>query len=71
MSLCLQVFEMLAYCMQDRFQRYRGLKSMRSSPWDARNGLPHDYTRIFAFENIARTRKLVVQATQHSAQVRN
>ena len=42
---------------RDRFARYRGLKSWRSSPWDAREGLPAEYANTFAFENFKRTHK--------------
>jgi pre-rRNA-processing protein TSR1 len=40
-----------------RFARYRGLKSFRSSAWDPYESLPPDYARIFAFQNLARTRR--------------
>ncbi|XP_028817780.1 pre-rRNA-processing protein TSR1 homolog [Denticeps clupeoides] len=43
-----------------RFQRYRGLKSFRSSPWDPMENLPPDYSRIFQFQNFERTRRRVV-----------
>jgi pre-rRNA-processing protein TSR1 len=40
----------------------RGLKSFRSSPWDAREGLPAEYGRVFAFENFKRTAKRAREA---------
>nr|ODO01070.1 hypothetical protein L204_01795 [Cryptococcus depauperatus CBS 7855] len=42
-----------------RFQRYRGLKSFRTSPWDPYDDLPTDYARIFRFENYLATKKEV------------
>ncbi|XP_061072091.1 pre-rRNA-processing protein TSR1 homolog [Conger conger] len=43
-----------------RFQRYRGLKSFRSSPWDPLENLPPDYSRIFQFQNFERSRRRVL-----------
>eukprot|EP01130_Rhizamoeba_saxonica_P017541 TRINITY_DN8528_c0_g1_i5.p1 TRINITY_DN8528_c0_g1~~TRINITY_DN8528_c0_g1_i5.p1 ORF type:complete len:743 (-),score=184.82 TRINITY_DN8528_c0_g1_i5:135-2363(-) len=42
-----------------RFQKYRGLKSFRATPWDPFENLPVDYAKIFQFENVNRTRKRV------------
>ncbi|XP_061538130.1 pre-rRNA-processing protein TSR1 homolog [Phycodurus eques] len=43
-----------------RFQRYRGLKSFRSSPWDSMENLPHNYSRIFQFQSFERTRRRIL-----------
>lgn len=39
------------------FARYRGLRSLRTSPWDAYENLPPDYARIFEFEDFKRTER--------------
>ncbi|XP_069471452.1 pre-rRNA-processing protein TSR1 homolog [Ambystoma mexicanum] len=44
-----------------RYQKYRGLKSFRTSPWDPKENLPRDYSRIFQFHDFARTRKRIFQ----------
>lgn len=44
---------------RERFAKYRGLASFRTSPWDTKENLPPDYARIFQFENFERTRKKV------------
>ncbi|PWN53797.1 DUF663-domain-containing protein [Violaceomyces palustris] len=44
---------------RQRFQRYRGLKSFRTSPWDPYEDLPRDYARIFQFDDFHRTRRRV------------
>ena len=41
---------------RERFARYRGLKSFRSSPWDPKESLPLDYAKIFQIEDIAYTK---------------
>ncbi|XP_055958411.1 pre-rRNA-processing protein TSR1 homolog [Patella vulgata] len=43
-----------------RFARYRGLKSFRTSPWDPKENLPSDYSRIFQFDKFKMTRKKVL-----------
>ncbi|KAI8337479.1 hypothetical protein BC941DRAFT_396298 [Chlamydoabsidia padenii] len=45
---------------RERFARYRGLQSFRTSPWDPYENLPVDYSRIFQFENYLRTKSRVV-----------
>ncbi|KAJ7162048.1 ribosome biogenesis protein tsr1 [Mycena filopes] len=42
---------------QTRFQRFRGMRSFRTSPWDAYENLPRDYARIFQFEDFKRTER--------------
>ncbi|KAG7478508.1 pre-rRNA-processing protein TSR1-like [Solea senegalensis] len=46
-----------------RFQRYRGLKSFRSSPWDPMENLPLNYSRIFQFQSYERTRHRILAET--------
>lgn len=44
-----------------RFQRFRGLRSFRTSPWDPYENLPLSYGEIFQFENFSATQKRVIQ----------
>jgi pre-rRNA-processing protein TSR1 len=49
----------LAIPARQRFARYRGLRSLRTSEWDAYEDLPLDYARIFQFDDYRRTRRRV------------
>ncbi|XP_029169697.1 pre-rRNA-processing protein TSR1 homolog [Nylanderia fulva] len=42
-----------------RFQKYRGLESFRTSPWDSKENLPIDYSRIIEFADYDRRRKRI------------
>ncbi|XP_067165948.1 pre-rRNA-processing protein TSR1 homolog isoform X2 [Apteryx mantelli] len=49
-----------------RFQKYRGLKSFRTSPWDPKENLPRDYARIFQFQDFSRTRKHIFRQIEET-----
>ncbi|XP_013201160.2 pre-rRNA-processing protein TSR1 homolog [Amyelois transitella] len=51
---------------RERFMRYRGLESFRTSPWDPKENLPADFARIFQFENYERTRRRVFKENEDS-----
>jgi pre-rRNA-processing protein TSR1 len=49
---------------RDRFARFRALQSFRSSPWHPKENLPHDYSRIFQFENFSNVQRNVLGASE-------
>ncbi|KAL1746445.1 hypothetical protein HDZ31DRAFT_81238 [Schizophyllum fasciatum] len=50
-----------------RFQRYRGMRSFRTSPWDPYENLPRDYARIFQFDDFKRVERNVKRRTESDA----
>lgn len=42
---------------RERFQKYRGLKSFRSSPWHPKDGVPREYSYIYQLENVKSLQK--------------
>lgn len=47
---------------RERFQRYRGLKSFRTSSWDPYEDLPVEYSRIWEFEAFGSTARAARQS---------
>lgn len=60
LSLIIASFNLIAVVFVSRFQRYRGLKSFRASPWDPMENLPLNYSRIFQFQSFERTRRHIL-----------
>jgi pre-rRNA-processing protein TSR1 len=52
-----------------RFQRFRGLRSFRTSPWDPFENLPVDYGRIFRFEDYEKSRRKVYKPADDGVSV--
>eukprot|EP00188_Purpureofilum_apyrenoidigerum_P002185 Plantae.Rhodophyta-Purpureofilum_apyrenoidigerum.ctg23278.p1 GENE.Plantae.Rhodophyta-Purpureofilum_apyrenoidigerum.ctg23278~~Plantae.Rhodophyta-Purpureofilum_apyrenoidigerum.ctg23278.p1 ORF type:complete len:631 (-),score=125.80 Plantae.Rhodophyta-Purpureofilum_apyrenoidigerum.ctg23278:227-1948(-) len=46
---------------RERFARYRGLKSLRTSPWDPKELLPREYATVHQFANFRATVKRLLK----------
>lgn len=44
-----------------RFQKYRGLKSFRTTPWDPKENLPLEYAKIWQLPNFKAVRKYMLK----------
>lgn len=51
---------------RERFQKYRGLESFRTSPWDVKENLPVDYARIFQFKDFDRIKRKIIKEAADS-----
>ncbi len=49
---------------KERFKKYKGLKSVKSTKWDPYENLPPEYAKLFEFKNPAQSRKLAIVFTQ-------
>lgn len=49
-----------------RFQKFRGLESFRTSPWDPKENLPSDYARIFQFKQFDRIKRKIIKEAADS-----
>ncbi|CAF3913900.1 unnamed protein product [Rotaria sordida] len=49
-----------------RFQKYRGLKSFRTTKWDPKENLPSDYGRIYQFPNFRAMIKQIQSEQEHN-----
>ena len=54
---------------RQRFGRFRGLRSFRSSPWDPKESLPRSYGRIYQLSNFQASQRAVFKDAVHAEAV--
>ena len=54
---------------RQRFGRFRGLRSFRSSPWDPKESLPRSYGRIYQLNNFQASQRAVFKDAVHAEDV--
>jgi len=48
---------------KDRFQRFRGIKTLKNCNWDPFENLPIEYSKIWRFQNFQMSQKAAIQKT--------
>lgn len=54
-----------------RFARYRALQSFWSSPWHPKENLPHDYSKLYQFQNFGGAQKRVLTEGKQTENLQN
>lgn len=55
----------IGYKARTRFTKYRGVRSLQHSEWDAFENLPHEYNKIFRFNKFNNSKKVSFEMAQN------